>query len=610
MCGIAGFIDEKCSKEQGEQILTKMLVATIHRGPDYTGKHIDSPAYLGHNRLSIIDLSNNANQPMHFENLSIVYNGEVYNYLEIKEELQKKGYRFKTQSDTEVILASFKEWGENCVNYFVGMWAFVIWDAHKKELFASRDRFGIKPFYYITHSGAFYFSSEYKGLKATPYFTNTINVNQAARGLQLGWMCYYDESYFDCIKLLPAAHNLFYKNGSITISKYWDIKDFKTTSLSYKDKVELFHEKFINSVNLHMRSDVEVGACLSGGIDSSSIVSVLGKKYPDSKIKTFTIFYDGKNDVDERPWVNEVIKKYPHIENFSYSPKEEEIRDYFDKTLYYADVPIASSSPVSQYAVMKLVSEHQIKVVLDGQGSDEYLAGYAHSYYRLLADKISSLNFTGALNVLNNYAAKQQFSLSKKINVFLKSLLAASISENALYQLEFEKYFPYVFNKPIKNIFKIYEVQRANHLNAFLYHLLFTTSLPNLLHYEDRNSMAFSIESRVPFLDHRLVELIFTYDNEDKIDNAITKKVLRDSLKDYLPKAIYNRTDKKGFVTPGEVKWLRKSLKHLIEQPLNIYFINTVKAKAEIEKFKKGDNSNALWIWRLVVLNEWLNKNA
>ncbi|MFN4235540.1 MAG: asparagine synthase (glutamine-hydrolyzing) [Bacteroidia bacterium] len=608
MCGIAGFIDAKWSTEQGEQLLIKMLAATVHRGPDYTGKYIDSPVYLGHNRLSIIDLSDNANQPMHFENLSIVYNGEIYNYLEIKEELQKKGYHFKTQSDTEVILVAYKEWGENCVNYFVGMWAFVIWDSQKKELFASRDRFGIKPFYYISHSGAFYFSSEYKGLKPIPYFKNTINVNQAARGLQLGWMCYQDESYFECIKILPAAHNLRYKDSSIEIAKYWDIKDFRTTTLSYHEKVELFRDKFINSVNLHMRSDVEVGACLSGGIDSSSIVSVLGKKYPDSKIKTFTIYYDGKNEVDERPWVNEVIKKFPHIDNFSYSPKEDEIREYFDKTLYYADVPIASSSPVSQYAVMKLVSEHQIKVVLDGQGSDEYLAGYAHSYYRLLADKLASLNIGGALSVLNKYVAEQQFSFTKKLNIFSKSILASIMSENALYHLEFEKYYPNVFTKPLKNIFNISEVRGANHLNAFLYHLLFTTSLPNLLHYEDRNSMAFSIESRVPFLDHRLVEQIFTYANEDKIDGAITKKVLRDSLKDYLPEAIYNRTDKKGFVTPGEIKWLRGSLKHLIEQPLKIDFIDTAKAKVEIEKFKRGDNTNALWVWRLVVLNEWIKK--
>jgi asparagine synthase (glutamine-hydrolysing) len=608
MCGIAGFIDAKFSKEQGEQMLDKMLAATLHRGPDYTGKYIASPAYLGHNRLSIIDLSDEANQPMHFENYSIVYNGEVYNYLEIKEELKQKGYQFKTQSDTEVILLSFKEWGSDCVQKFIGMWAFVIWDNQKKELFASRDRFGIKPFYYISNSGAFYFSSEYKGLKPTVYFTNQINVHQAARGLQLGWMCYHDESYFNCIKILPAAHNLFYKEGKITVSRYWDIHNYNTSSLSYADKAEAFKTLFSDAVNLHMRSDVEVGACLSGGIDSSSIVSFLGAKYPNSKIKTFTIYYDGKNEVDERPWVNEVIRKYPHIQNFTYSPKEELIKEYFDKTLYYADVPIASSSPVSQFAVMKLVSEHQIKVVLDGQGSDEYLAGYAHSYYRLIADKLKGLNVIGANTILNSYAKEQQFGFAKKLNVFSKSLLASAMSENSLYQLEFEKYYPNVFSKPIKNTFHLSEIKQANHLNTFLYHLLFTTSLPNLLHYEDRNSMAFSIESRVPFLDHRLVEQVFTYSNEDKIDGAITKKVLRDALKDYLPQAIYKRTDKKGFVTPGEIKWLRSSLKFLIEQPLKIDFINTKKAKLEIEKFKKGDNTNALWIWRLVVLNEWLRK--
>jgi asparagine synthase (glutamine-hydrolysing) len=610
MCGIAGFIDSKLSKEQGEEILDKMLAATIHRGPDYTGKQITSPAYLGHNRLSIIDLSNDANQPMQSDNYSIVYNGEVYNYLEIKEELKQKGYQFKTQSDTEVILHAYKEWGAACVERFVGMWAFAIWDNQKKELFASRDRFGIKPFYYISSSGVFYFCSEYKGLKSTPYFTNKVNIQQAARGLQLGWMCYLDESYFDCIKILPAAHNLFFKDGKLSITKYWDIINFQPSALSYNDKKEIFKKLFTDAVNLHMRSDVEVGACLSGGIDSSSIVSFLGANYPQSKIKTFTIYYDGKNEVDERPWVNEVIRKYPHIQNFSYSAKEDEIKDFFDKSLYYADVPIASSSPISQYAVMKLVSEHRIKVVLDGQGSDEYLAGYAHSYYRLIADELKHLNFFKANTILNRYTKKQQFGFAKKMNILAKSFLALFLSENALYHLEFKKYYPYVLSFPLENIFSLPEIKQVNHLNTFLYNLIFTTSLPNLLHYEDRNSMAFSIESRVPFLDHRLVEQVFTYSNDDKIDGAVTKKILRDALKDVLPQAIYNRTDKKGFVTPGEIKWLRSSLKFLIEQPLKIDFINTKKAKLEIEKFKKGDNTNALWIWRLVVLNEWIKKNS
>ncbi|MFN7014490.1 MAG: asparagine synthase-related protein, partial [Bacteroidia bacterium] len=280
------------------------------------------------------------------------------------------------------------------------------------------------------------------------------------------------------------------------------------------------------------------------------------------------------------------------------------------KTLYFADVPIASSSPVSQYAVMKLVSEHQIKVVLDGQGSDEYLAGYAHSYYRLIADKLKGLNVIAAFAILNSYTKEQQYGFVRMLNIFSKSILASVMSENTLYQLEFEKYYPNVFNHPLKNVFQIQDIKNANRLNSFLYNLVFTTSLPTLLHYEDRNSMAFSIESRVPFLDHRLVEQVFTYANEDKIDGAITKKVLRDALKDYLPQAIYNRTDKKGFVTPGEIKWLRGSLKYLLDQPIIIDFIDTQKVYREIEKFKKGDNTNALWIWRLVVLNEWLMKNT
>jgi asparagine synthase (glutamine-hydrolysing) len=609
MCGIAGFISKKISVQNADNVLENMLQAIAHRGPDYRGKWINAPVYLGHNRLSIIDLSDDANQPMHFENYTIVYNGEVYNYLEIKKELEKKGHCFKTQSDTEVILAAYKEWGAKCVSHFVGMWAFAIWDENKKELFCSRDRFGIKPFYYIHKNGAFYFASEYKSLKQTPDFAANINIVQAARGLQLGWMSYDNESYFQDINLLPAAHNLTYKSGEINIYKYWDINHFNTFNGSEKQKQEAFYNAFIESVDIHMRSDVEVGACLSGGLDSSSIVSALGKNYPQSKIKTFTIYYSGHNDVDERPWANEVIKAYPQIKNYTYTPADDEINECFNNTLYYADVPIAGSSPVSQYLVMKLAATHGIKVVLDGQGSDEYLAGYPHSYYRLLADGIYGLKISNAYSVFKQYAAEQNFRFNKKINFLSKSFLAGMFSENYLYKLEFEKYYPNIFNRNINTPFNLVSPPNISRLNSFLYQLIFTTSLPTLLHYEDRNSMAFSIESRVPFLDHRLVELAFSYSDTDKIDGANTKKILRNSLKEILPPAICNRKDKKGFVTPGEVKWLRGSLKWLVEQPLQLDFIDKQKAKQEIEKFKKGDNSNALWIWRLLVLNEWARKN-
>jgi len=213
MCGIAGIIDPTLSRDQGEVLLTKMLESIRHRGPDNSSQWIDMPILLGNNRLSIIDLSADANQPMEFDDLMIVYNGEVYNYLEIKDELIRKGYRFRTSSDTEVVLAAYKEWGSNCVERFVGMWAFAIWDKTSRELFCSRDRFGIKPFYYIHAGDKFYFGSEYKPLKFSPLFDNKLNYRQISRGLFLPMASYQDETYFECLKILPARTNLIFKNG-------------------------------------------------------------------------------------------------------------------------------------------------------------------------------------------------------------------------------------------------------------------------------------------------------------------------------------------------------------------------------------------------------------
>ncbi|MEO5571733.1 MAG: asparagine synthase (glutamine-hydrolyzing), partial [Bacteroidia bacterium] len=311
MCGIAGFYDSTLSSGDAQIVLDKMLSSIAHRGPDARAAYSDESLYLGHNRLSIIDLSEHANQPMHYDDYVIIFNGEMYNYLEVRKKLVEKNYSFKTQSDTEVVLAAYKEWGSDCVKEFVGMWAFVLWDKKKKELFASRDRFGIKPFYYIFEGNKLYFGSEYKALKQSPLFKNDLNFNQVSRGLQMGWICYQDETYFEKIKSLPAAHNLKLEVGSskLEIKKYWDIETGKYSEMSFEEKKEKFLELFSDSIKLHMRSDVPVASCLSGGLDSSAIVSMVQELNPGKKYKSFSVYYEGKNDVDERPFIYEVIKK-------------------------------------------------------------------------------------------------------------------------------------------------------------------------------------------------------------------------------------------------------------------------------------------------------------
>ena len=561
MCGIAGFIDSKLSREIAQGTIDSMLESISHRGPDATSNWVEMPIVLGHNRLSIIDLSDDGVQPMHHFDSVIVFNGEIYNYLEIREVLIEKGYQFKTQSDTEVILAAYREYGSKCVDHFIGMWAFALWDKQTKKLFCSRDRFGIKPFYYILEGDRFYFGSEYKALKKSPLFSNELNLDQVSRGLQLGWVCYKDETYYSKLKALPAASNLFYNEGVVEVEQYWDIDFKKSTNLTTEEKYNYFKELFLDSIKLHMRADVEVGGCLSGGIDSSAIASSVAKLFPEINFKTFTIYYEGKNEVDERPWVNEVLAHNKSLVDFAYSPTESDLLNHYERAFHFADVPLAGSSPISQYFVMQLAKKQNIKVLLDGQGSDEYLAGYMHSFYRLIGGLLSGGKFIQAHQQFYSHSSLQGFSTSKKMDAAAKSTLTIFKDENALYNYEFRNYFPQLSKNNSKVSLKKLKTSR---LNQFLFHLTFNTSLPSLLHYEDRNSMAFSIESRVPFLDHRLVELAFSLNDDDKFDFGVTKKVLRKAMSGIIPEKIQNRFDKKGFVTPGEVKWLRGPLNNLL----------------------------------------------
>ena len=335
MCGIAGMVDPRLGRAEGEAVLERMLLSIRHRGPDHSSSWVKMPVLLGHNRLSIIDLSDRANQPMTYDGLVIVYNGEVYNYLEIRRELEERGYKFDTTSDTEVILASYREWGANCVTRFVGMWAFAIWDMAKQELFCSRDRFGIKPFYYIHLGDRFYFGSEYAPLKLSPIFNSAFNLSQISRGLRLGIACYQDETYFECLKALPERSNLIFKEGRVSVTPYWDIDGANKFHGTFEEKRERFRDLFRDSVRLHMRSDVAVGGMLSGGMDSSSIVSVVGRDFPRVPFKTFTIYYEGPDQMDERAWAREVTLAYPNLEPIHYAPSDQDVAECFEDRVWF-----------------------------------------------------------------------------------------------------------------------------------------------------------------------------------------------------------------------------------------------------------------------------------
>lgn len=541
--------------------MREMLLKQSHRGPDASELCSVTFGVLGHNRLSIIDLSSDANQPFSYEHLTLVFNGEIYNYLEIKKELEKKGYHFRTSSDTEVVCAAFLAWGEKGVERFVGMWSFALWDDHEKKLFCSRDRFGIKPFNYIyEQSGALSFASEIRTLRELPWFDGELNRAQVARGLNLGLAGYRDETYFSAVKQLPGAHNLIWQNGKLEVYRYWDLKKVQVPT-RLEDAILGFREHFLNSMSLHMRSDVPVGANLSGGLDSASIVSVLGANYPEVDFKTFTIYYGGEKGIDERPFARTLSEKYGNIQSFYLEPKDDDLQRSFSHFLDHADVPPAGSSFYSQYFVMKLASENGMKVLLNGQGSDEYTIGYLHSFYHVFADEFRRLQLG---DIIRDFKSLKSIS-GKGMGYMMKSLglglWSSLVSPNTFARTEFVSKYPKAQDGDYSASAFSLEKKFDGRLDNFLYHLLMTTTLPTLLHYEDRNSMAFGIESRVPFLDHRLVEYGFSLPVDFRIRPGKTKYILREALKDYLPVPIYDRRDKKGFVTPGEISWVHGPLK-------------------------------------------------
>ncbi|MFM8243863.1 MAG: asparagine synthase (glutamine-hydrolyzing), partial [Crocinitomicaceae bacterium] len=512
----------------------KMVASTNHRGPDYSGIQNLHPVYFGHNRLSIIDLNPEANQPMNFGKYWIVFNGEIYNYKELKVELQKQGVEFATASDTEVILKSYDFYGEKCVEKFIGMWAFAIYNNDDQSLFCSRDRFGIKPFYYLHYSNSFYFSSEIKSLKKTPHFSANLNLGQVNRGLQLGWIGYKNETYFSCIHALEPGHNLIFRENKLSIYQYWSYPS-KQISISNEDAIHQFKTLFDDSLKLHVRSDVPLGATLSGGIDSSSIVSSLLKNNLSSQLETFSIYYDSTKGFDERPFIQTIEKKYPNEFQLNYyTPSEQEIANDFDEIAYSMDFPLSGSSPISQYYVMKLAKEKGIKVILSGQGADDYMGGYMHSYYRLFAQWMKCFQFGKILKGINSYKKIHEASNSKLTDVLLKATLSSFMNEDSLYKFEFKNYLPFLGTSN-KN-WNSFESYFSDKLNEFHFALMNYSSLPTLLHYEDRNSMAHSIESRVPFLGHRLFELLFQFPAELKINDGWTKYALRKSMEDVLPK--------------------------------------------------------------------------
>lgn len=574
MCGIAGFYDKRREIKDYVQRIKIMTDSIEHRGPDAEGNWNDEGVSLGHRRLSIIDLETRSNQPMesHDRRFVITYNGEIYNYLEIREKLKNKGIVFFSDSDTEVIIESYRYYGSRCFSKFNGMWALVIYDRKEKKLIISRDRFGVKPLYYIKKNDMFVFASEIKAIIAAFPEYKEVNPYWIYRYLsgRPGCSDEDDQTAYKDIKVFKPASYLVYnlRSSDYIYRKYWkvDKKKFYEKWIKGKNPYYTFRRLFENAVGIRLRADVEVGSCLSGGIDSSAIIGCVKKKY-DKKIQTFSSIYIDKN-CNEENYINIVNKKWNLNSHYCRPDNTEYLLDeYIRKITWYHDQPIDTASLYSQYKVMESAANH-VKVLLDGQGADELFAGYIPYYSDYIDDLKKSSTLWNKLKAIK-YASILKNEWPEMIDYLSTDTIVGLVGIDNAYLFRNDQAYEKIKIKRTSSLFtdsflssvemKDNEGVKLSH-NQLVSHLLLDLtrmSIPAILHNEDSNSMAFSIETRIPFLDYRIVEFAIALKGNYKIRNQWTKWIVRRSLKDYLPKQVYKRKGKMGFPAPFS-RWLRE----------------------------------------------------
>lgn len=562
MCGIAGIIQLPAAG-YGRDQLQKMTLSLAHRGPDGEGdwQNPDGSVLLGHRRLSVIDLSEDGQQPMlYLGRYTIVHNGELYNYVELKETLQQKGYVFRTKTDTEVIVAAYDCWQEECLQQFDGMFAFAIWDEKKRELFAARDRFGEKPFYYYYDQQRFLFASEMKALWAAG-IEKTPNQKMLFNFITIGYTdnpARPEESFFEHIFKLPAASCLkfSYIYFQYTVKNYWDIDpEAEDPDITDEEAAEEFIALFQTAVQRRLRSDVAVGTSLSGGLDSSSIVAMLQALKSGNRLQhCFTAVFDGF-EKNEAAFAAEVARQYDlqqHLVSFS----EKELLQDWDKLCYQQEEPIGSASIYAQYKVYERARQEGITVLLDGQGADETMAGYS-SYYKWYWQELfrkRKLYRSNELRFAKERGIRESFDYRNMIAAYFPSFASVVLERQylvkAISQEDLTKDFVRLQSKEA-----YYTPPEYFNLNGVLYFNTCIHGLEELLRYADRNSMAHGCEVRLPFLSHELVEFIFTLPSKYKIRQGWSKWLLRKTMDPLLPAGITWRTDKVGFEPPQQ-QWM------------------------------------------------------
>jgi asparagine synthase (glutamine-hydrolysing) len=616
MCGIVGFIS---NKKIELKILDEMVNSITHRGPNdngYCDYFIDEQhLFFGHTRLSILDVSSHAHQPMISEddNYILIYNGEVYNYIELKNELKLLGYKFESTGDTEVVLKSFIEWGNNCFEKFNGMWALAIYNKRTKKLVLSRDRMGKKPLYYYKDKEKLIFASEIKAILKHPNLDIKPNMKKVFRYLSTNYR-YIDidtESYFENIFQIPkSAYVEIDFNFNFSIHEYWKLTEFNNYQKNENDIIEEFRDLMIDSVRLRLRSDVPLGCFLSGGMDSTSITAI-AYKILKTPIMTFSgITGEERGIYDESEYIDEVVKE-THANHRYIKPNPANIFDVVDEMLNVHDEPICTVTWYSLYLIVKNMKDANVPVVLNGHGGDELLAGYWEHYQFNFFDLKNNLSLKDEINTWHKNHNRDIAEITRT-----EKMIERVVSKQ---QLEIEKFpsYSYIFNKEIQNMYDLnIDIQGINTkstlTNKMYKELLFET-IPASLRAEDRNTMAHSIESRSPFLDHRLIEYSYALDNKYKIRNGIGKWILRESMKGILPEKVRIRKDKAGFISPAD-EWFRTINKNQILdilnsdelKQMNIFDIDTLKSL--YQEHLMGVKNHHMFLWQFINVFIWYKK--
>lgn len=595
MCGIVGFTGAPDSVA-----LKRMSDSIFHRGPDDDAFVETEYASMGFRRLAIIDLTSHI-YPLKNEDgtVEVVLNGEIYNYEELTEQLKKSGHKFKTGSDTEVIAHGYEEWGEDVVHHLRGMFVFILHDTKKKQVFIARDRLGIKPFYFAEHDGRLIFSSEIKAIFAGFDVPRDSDFSSVYKFLAYRIHDIDKNTFFSNVKRLLPGHTMTIDDqGNYRIEKFWN-PSFNTNFASTKKDEEYaqeFREKFLETVDLHLIGDVPVGTTLSGGLDSSGITSLAAKLYgdrhSDQKLYSFSAVHPGET-VNEEEFINSVVE-YSGVESVRVTPNVDKFWEELDTWTYFQEEPVISGAPYAYYVVMR-EARKRVTVILSGQGGDELLAGYIPyfmSYWQSAMDQ--------------GYPTKALAELFAGKDIYLKYVLTKLDTwlhkNNQIKSTEF-------LHKPADLVVEPFT--HKTNLNERLFQDVTSTTTQCLLRYEDKNSMANSLESRVPFYDHVMVEHIFNIPIDQKIKNGWNRWVYRNAMKGLMPEKNRLRRSKIGFTNP-EWEWIERKKEKFMEifssdSFKSRTFWNAKRIREGFEKALKEElRGDILFFWRVFSVEMWM----